>query len=82
MSSTTKGEIMKFCISTGCRIAYERLLDPGTAILLRKPTSTAWVFNRKERWVNVKGESITIEKMEEYILQPDQIVDVLFAPNA
>lgn len=48
---------MKFCISTGRWIAYER-------------------------WVNAKGESITIEKMEKYILQPDQVVDVLFAPNA
>ena len=72
---------MKFCISTGRWIAYERLLDLGTAILLRKPTSTVWTFNSKERWVNAEGESITIEKMGEYILQPDQVVDVLFAPN-
>ena len=42
---------MKFCISTGRWIAYERLLDLGTAILLRKPTSTVWVFNSKEQWV-------------------------------
>lgn len=73
---------MKFCISTGRWIAYERLLDQGTTILLRKPSSTVWMFNCKEQWVNAKGESITIEKMEEYILQPDQVVDVLFAPNA
>lgn len=72
---------MKFCISTGRWIAYERLLDLGTAILLLKPTSTVWVFNSKEQWANAKGESITIEKMEKYILRPDQVVDVLFAPN-
>lgn len=73
---------MKFCISTGRWIAYERLLDPGTTILLRKPASTVWVFNSKEQWVNLEGGSITIEKMEEYVSQPDQVVDVLFAPNA
>lgn len=42
---------MKFCISTGRWITYERLLDLGTAILLRKPTSTVWVFNYEEQWV-------------------------------
>lgn len=73
---------MEFCISTGLWIAYECLLDPGTTILLRKPTATVWVFNSEERWVNSKGESITIEKMEQYITLPDQVVDVLFAPNA
>ena len=73
---------MKFCISTGRWIAYECLLDPGTAVLLRKPISTVWVFNSEEQWVNSNGETITTEKMEEYILQPDQVVDVLFAPNA
>jgi len=73
---------MEFCISTGHWIDYECLLDPGTTILLRKPTSTVWVFNSEEQWVNSNGETITIEKMEEYILQPDQVVDVLFAPNA
>lgn len=72
---------MKFCISTGHWITYECLLDPGTAILLRKPTATVWVFNSEEQWVNSKGESITIEKMEQYITLPDQVVDVLFAPN-
>lgn len=74
---------MKFCISTGHWIAYECLLDPGTAVLLRKPTATVWVFNCEEQWVNSStSHSITIEKMEEYISQPDQVVDVLFAPNA
>lgn len=55
---------MEFCISTGHWITYECLLDPGTAVLLRKPTATVWVFNSAEQWVNSKGESITIEKME------------------
>lgn len=74
---------MEFCISTGHWIAYECLLDPGTAILLRKPTSTVWVFNCEEQWVNAStSHSITIEKMEEYVSLPDQVVDVLFAPNA
>lgn len=73
---------MKFCISTGHWIAYECLLDPGTTILLRKPAAAVWVFNCKEQWVNCNGETITIEKMVEYVSQPDQVVDVLFAPNA
>lgn len=73
---------MEFCISTGHWITYECLLDPGTTILLRNHTATVWVFNRAEQWVNSKGETITIEKMKEYVLQPDQVVDVLFAPNA
>ena len=74
---------MKFCISTGHWIDYECLLDLGTTILLRKPTSTVWVFNSKERWVNSStSHSITAEKMKEYITLPDQVVDVLFAPNA
>lgn len=73
---------MEFCLSTGHWIAYECLLDPGTAILLRKPADTVWVFNCEEEWVNSTSHSITIEKMEEYITLPDQVVDVLFAPNA
>ena len=72
---------MEFCISTGHWIAYDILLDPGTTILLRKPTATIWVFNSEEQWVNSDGETITIEKMAEYVSQPDQVVDVLFAPN-
>jgi len=73
---------MEFCISTGHWIAYECLLDPGTTILLRKPTAPGWGLNLEGGWVNSNGETITIEKMEEYVSQPDQVVDVLFAPNA
>lgn len=49
---------MEFCLSTGHWIAYECLLDPGTAILLRKPTDTVWVFNSEEQHHSRKDEGI------------------------
>ena len=71
----------KFCISTGHWITYECLLDTGTVVGLRKPTNQVWMLNHDKQWVNCNGESITIEDMLRLLVQPEQVVEVLYCPN-
>jgi hypothetical protein len=87
LKASTKGEIMddllntRFRISTGHWITYECLLDPGTVVHLRKPANEVWMLNHDKQWVNCNGESITIEDMLQLIVQPNQVVDVIYCPN-
>ena len=84
INTKREGEIMmntKFCISTGHWITYECLLDTGTVVGLRKPTNQVWMLNHDKQWVNCNGESITIEDMLRLLVQPEQVVEVLYCPN-
>lgn len=71
----------RFRISTGHWITYECLLDTGTVVRLGNPTNKVWMLNHDKQWVNCNGESITIEDMLQLIVQPNQVVDVIYCPN-
>lgn len=71
----------KFRISTGHWITYECLLDPGTVVRLRNCANEVWMLKHDKQWVNCNGESISIEDMLQLIVQPKQVVDVIYCPN-
>lgn len=81
----------KIYITTGHRIIYGAILNPGTVIRLHNSTSEIdplWLLSNHEssgalggRWVNDEGYSCDVYTMLHTIVRGNLKVEVIFNPN-